>query len=547
MSTTPKAQAVTRAELVRRLAELNVKRRAEAMLEEVDGRPLVATLPAEDVYSTIIDLGLADSTELVQLSTPEQFVAYVDLASWQKDRMDPLEVLHWLRAARGDDDQSFIQKLSALDIEVLELMFKKLARIHDLEDDPDVDTEGVTMETPDGKFLVEFTIDGVDEAAMRRLTFDLMAHNPFELSRFLEAVRWELPTEIEEAAYQFRKSRLEDLGFPPMEEAAKVFAWVDPDKVAAKAAGAAVQALAGQGHVDLVSAAFRGLDEIERQNLESEVRYLVNCVLVAEAAEPGDPAAVRQYSEYARDILDLGLEHLTGGQPDEAAATVRSRTLKEIFQLGFSLTLKLKRQVEKLAKEEGAKFGDTWLALDEEAAALNALLRRRPMKAVKVPGADPVPFRSKRELADAEGLLARVRAQRSVLQALLGPSPGDVVARFGVSLAELTPQRLFGAVVARAEVDGVVDASPLPALALTELCARLFEEQGPQVVLRGSAGKRALEVLRASITEAGPELDVMVQRVVQGFLKDFGAAWVKDGRVDAKRVLVLPIAGELPA
>ncbi|MEW5743717.1 MAG: DUF6178 family protein, partial [Myxococcota bacterium] len=221
------------------------------------------------------------------------------------------------------------------------------------------------------------------------------------------------------------------------------------------------------------------------------------------------------------------------------------KTLKEIFQLGFSLTLKLKRQVEKLAKEEGAKFGDTWLALDEEAAALNALLRRRPLKAVKVPGADPVPFRSKRELHEAGELINRVRAQRTVLQALLGPSPGDVVARFGVTLAELTPQRLFGAVVARAEVDGVVDPSPLSELALTELCTRLFEEQGPAVVLRTTAGRRALEVLRATLTQAGDELDTMVQRVLQAFLQDFGPVWQKEGRVDAKRIHTLPIAGQL--
>jgi hypothetical protein len=533
-----------RAELVKRLAGLGPKKRAEAMLEEVDGRPLVATLPAEDVYATIIDVGLADSTELVQFSTPEQFVTYVDLAAWQKDRIDPLEVLHWLRAARGDDDEAFMRKLTALDIEILELMFKKLTRIHDLEENPDVDTAGVTMETPDGRFLVEFLIDGVDEAALRRLTFDLMAHNPFELSRFLEAVRWELPTEIEEAAFQFRQARLQDLGFPPLEEAVKVFAWVDPDKVPVPAGG--TELVSAQGHVDLVSAAFRGLDEIERQNLEGEVRALVNCVLVAEAAEPGDPSAIRRYSEYARDTLDLGLEHLTGGRAEAASDAVRAKTLKEIFQLGFSLTLKLKRQVEKLAKEEGAKFGDTWLALDEETAALNALLRRRPLKAVKVPGADPVPFRSKRELHEASELLDRVRAQRSVLQALLGPSPGDVVARFGVTLAELTPQRLFGAVVARAEVDGVVDAAPFPELALTELCARIFEERGPAAALRDSAGRRALEVLRATLTQAGPELETMVQRVLQAFSRDFGSAWAKEGRVDPKRIASLPIAGQLP-
>lgn len=538
MTSSSEKHASRRAELVRRLTELAPAKRADAMLEEVDGKALVQSIAAEDVYSTIIDVGLADSTEIVQLATPEQFRTFVDLAAWQKDRMDPLEVLHWLRAARGDDDKDFVTKLASLDIEVLELIYKKLAKVHDLEENPDVNTDGVTMETPEGKFLVEFEISGVDEAALRRLTFDLMAHNPFQLARFLEAVRWESAVELEEAAFQFRQARLEDLGFPPLEEAVKVFAWVDPEKVAVRAHA---QGLAHVGHVDFVSAAFRGLDATERLNLESEVRYLVNCVLVAEGAEPGDPPAIRRYSEHARDYLDLGLEHLTGGDPDAATALVREKNLREIFQVGFSLTLRLKRQVERLAKEEGAKFGDTWLALDEEAGALAALLRRRPLKALKVPGAEPVPFRNRRELHEAELLIDRVRAQRAVLMALLGPSPADTVARFGVSLSEVTPQRLFTAVVARAEVDEVLDVAPFPELKLTELCNRIFEERGPAAVVRESAGKRALAVLQGKLSEGGAELETMVQRVLQAMLQDFGQTWLRDARVDAKRVIVLPL------
>ena len=102
-----------RAELVRRLTELAPKHRLDAMMEEVDGKALVRSLPAEDVYSTIIDVGLPDSTEIVQLATPEQFRTFVDLAAWQRDRMDPLEVLHWLRAARGEDDEDFVKKVAA--------------------------------------------------------------------------------------------------------------------------------------------------------------------------------------------------------------------------------------------------------------------------------------------------------------------------------------------------------------------------------------------------------------------------------------------------
>lgn len=534
-----------KAELVRRLIDLSPRHRADAMMEEIDGRALVRSIPAEDVYSTIIDVGLADSTEIVQLSTPEQFRTYVDLAAWQRDRLDPLEVIHWLRAARGDDDEAYSKKVAGLDIEVLELVYKHLTRVHDLEENPDVDTEGVTMEMPDGRYLLEFLIDGVDEAALRRITFDLMSQNPFELSRFLEAVRWETTVELEETAFQFRQARLQDLGFPPVEEAARVFAWLDPDSVAPKSAPAGQQLAAGTAPAGFVASAFRELDENERVNLEGEIRYLVNCILVAEAAEPGDPQALRRTSEHARDYLELGLEHLTGAEPAKAAAVVRARSLREIFQVGFSLTLRLKRQVEKLAREEGAKFADTWLALDDEAAILAALLRRRPLKALKVPGAEPVPFRSRRELAEVELLIERVRTQRRVFTALLGPTPAETVARFGGTLAEVRPQRLFAAVVAGAELHGLVDVTPVAPLQLTELCARLFDEGTPPR-LRESAGLRARETLGAKVLEVEPELEVMVTRVLTAMLNELGPMWAKDGRVDASRVETLPIAGQLP-
>lgn len=533
-----------RAELVRRLTELAPRHRIDAMLEEVDGKALVRSLPAEDVYSTIIDVGLADSTEIVQLATPEQFRTFVDLAAWQRDRMDPLEVLHWLRAARGDDDEDFVRKVRSLDIEVLELIYKKLVIIHDLEEDPDANPEGTSMELVEGKYLLEFRIDGVDEAALRRLTYDLTTHNPFELSRFVEAVRWETLTELEEAAFLFRRARLEDLGFPPLEEAQKIFAWVNPDTVGPK--GAATAALAPTtGYVDYVAAAFRGLDTVERQNLESEVRYLVNCALVADAAEPGDPGAVKRLSEHARDYLDLGLEHYTGGNPDLATEVVRETTLRALFQVGFSMTLRLKRQAEKLAHEEGSRFGDTWLALDEETAAMVALMRRRPLKALKVPGAEPVPFRARRELTEMEVVFARVRQQRAVFQALLGPKASETIQRFGLKLSELTPQKLFAAVVAWAEVEQVIEVAPFSELKLTELCTRIFDD-GPGVALRASAGKRAAETLKSKLQVDGAELETMIQRVLQSFANDFGAAWVKDARVKRESVSSLPLTGVMP-
>lgn len=534
-----------RAELVRRLSELAPKQRADALLDTVDGKALVRSLPAEDVYPTLVEVGLSDATEVVQLGTPEQFKVWVDLASWQKDRVDAIEVLHWLRAARGDDDQEYLEKLKGLDLELVELIYKRLAVIHDLEENPDVNPEGVTFETPEGKFLVEFKVEGADLEALRKLTDDLLSRNPFELARFLEAVRYESATELEEVAFQFRQARLEDLGFPPLEEAVKLFAYLDPAKLAPESA-AGSSALAAGSSPDFVEAALKALDAHERGVLEAEVRYLVNTALVAEGAEPGDPPAIRRVSEQARDWLNLGLEHLCGGDPGRAAEAVRQHTLKKVFQVGFSLTLRLRRKAEALAQEPGARFAETWLALDDETSALQALLRKRPLKAIKVPGAQPLPFRFRRELVESEAMLGRVRAQRQVFGALLGAVPAEVVARFGgQKLNEVTPQRIFAAVVGRLEVGEPAGPGPFPALKLTELCARLFEGEAALPRLRAGAGDKAREALAAQLPQVAGEVRAMVDRVLSAWLADFGGAWLRELKVDAKKVLTLPIEGEL--
>ncbi len=496
------------------------------MLEEVDGRALVSSLPAEDVYSAIVDVGLNDATEIVELATPEQFRTFVDLAAWSKDRMDPIEVLHWLRAARGDDDESYAKKLKALDIEVLELIFRKLITLHDLEENPDANPQGVTIETPENKWLVELHLEGPDEHALRQLVQDLIAQNPFELSRFLEAVRWEMPSDLEEAAYQFRSARLQDLGFPPPEEAAKLFAWVDPAKH--PPAKVSTTALAPQS--DFVASAFTGLNAHERDVLEAQVRYLVNSALVAEGAEPGDPDAIRRLSEQARDYLNLGLEHLCGGDPSLAADVLRDKELKLVFQIGFSLTLALKRLAEKLASETGSRFAEVWLTLDEETAALAALMRRRPLKALKVSGAEPVPFRYRRELVESEALLERVRAQRDVLSKLLGGSPAEVIARFGASLAELHPQRLFTAVVARAAVDGVIAVEPFPVDKIDAL---------PGALTAAGVAERV-----ATLLGDVPQVKVMVDRVLNPLKTEVAVLMQKEGHVDARKLISLPVAGQ---
>lgn len=535
--------------LRRQLASLPAKKRLDALIESRDARALVRSLPAEDLYFTIMEVGLADSTELVQLASPEQFRTFVDLGGWKKDQVDLHQVLTWLRAARGDSPEDFLRMLRKVDTEVFELLVREFTLIHDLEENPDVHVEGVTLETPEGRYLVEFKgVEGPELAALRSILNDLISDNPFEAVRFLEATRWEVPGELEESAYRFRSGRLQDLGFPALEEAARLFSRVDTGPAPAPAVVAAL--VAARSQPDYLEAAFRALDDVERENLEGELRYLANATLVAEVEDPGDLDAIRRVGEMVRDYLLLGLEHLTGGDPSRAAQVVRDTETRRVFQVGFSLTLALKFRADRLMKQPLAQVEGAPLLFPEEAAAIEALRRKRPRRTLKVPGAEPVPFRSKRELAVSEEVLARAEAQVALLGALLGGTQErarEVLARFGVEPRVLGVDRFFAATVALALLEGKVEPRPVPSARRDELGAMLFEGTPEAPRLRPDVAARAMAVLEPVVPETTrPELRRLVDVTLARLLEELAPSFIQEGKLNPIASVLLPIEGGEP-
>jgi hypothetical protein len=212
--------ATERAAALQRIAALPARARLDALLASKDAGVLVRALPPEQLYATVAEVGLADASDLVQLASPEQFQSLVDLGAWTRDGLDPHGLLEWLGAARGDDTEAFLRKVHGVDLELLEGMLRAFTRVHDLEENPDPPVDGVTVDSADGRYRIELSVEGSEQAALRALLLDLMAEAPFAFSRLMEAIRWEMPSELEEAALRFRWARLADLGFPDPETAA---------------------------------------------------------------------------------------------------------------------------------------------------------------------------------------------------------------------------------------------------------------------------------------------------------------------------------------
>jgi hypothetical protein len=535
-----KSLKLDRAGLRRLLAQLPARDRLRTLLEAPNSKQLVRSVPPQDLFRSIAEVGLADATRIVQLASPPQFRAFVDLGGWAKDRIDLRKLITWLRAAQGEDFEEFLSKVHQLDPELLELILRSTTVIHELETNPDVVTHGPTIETPEGKYLIELTVEGAELSAIRALLFQLMGEDPFLLSRLIEAIRWALPSELEESAYQFRAGRLADLGFPPLEEARAIFSFLDP--------GDSPNPAAGDPNItrfetsDFLETALGGLMDLERDGFEDQLRYLANSALVSEGAEPGDQAGIVRVGRMVKDYLVLGLEHLTGGDPGKAGAVLRENSARRIFQVGFSLTLRLKFRADQLARQPLAEIDDAYLLFPDEEALVRALRRRRPVFVSSAAGME-VGFRSRRELAQAEQGLQRAADQVALLSALLGDNPEvarDALSHFESSLDELGVDHLFAAIAAHALLDGQLRVTPVPRTRVLELRARLVQGH-PAKPLGSKAVERAYSVLAPGVPEgARTELRHLLNTVLAQLASDLAPSGSGQREVESAALVHLP-------
>jgi len=515
--------ASERAAALQRISALPARARVDALLASKDAAGLVRSLPAEQLYATIAEVGLADATELVQLASPDQFQSLVDLGAWTRDTLDPHRLLEWLRAARGEESEDLLGKLHGIDLELVESMLRAFTVVHDLEDNPDPHVEGVTIDSADGHFRIEMKVEGPEEAALRALLLDLMGEDPFAFSRLMEALRWEMPSELEEAALRFRWARLADLGFPDREAAAGLYAALRLPPPPPPADTSEL-ARSGGAKVDLVQAALLGLDPVEAENAGEELRGVFNAALVADGADPGDLDAFRASAERARDTLGLGLEYLTGGDPRRATAVVRETSLRTVFQTGFALALRLRHRAERLASRPLARVDGQWMLWPEQAAVVTALRRARPMRALPVEGAEPVPFRSLAEIHHAERELDRAEQQQTLLAALLGGTEErarQTLDGLGAAWPAGGTPAVLAAAVAHALLEGQARVAPVPAPRSRAL-GQAFVVPGPPPGVRPEAVKTAGAAL-ASLAP-GDEASRLARLVLERLADQVGEA-----------------------
>ncbi len=403
-------------------------RKIDALLSTDDAAAAVAALSPNEIFELVHEVGFEDAQPLLELATPAQFQGCLDLDGWTKDEIEIPSLKPWLAALIEVGFEKLGEVWASLDTEFRALILQKQCRIWDvsLGEEPEEDNERAIMATPDRFFMLELPEDEESARLLQQLIEDLYRSDIIMARHTIMAARSEPPAELEEMSYRWRAGRLADLGYVDFYDALDLFRQLDADSV-----------VIGEGTQDKIldedssrmplviaeeiigrnflARAIGSIDDhVEAERIESALAVLVNKVLAAARAKPGQSEVMRRGALYATATLSLGLETVARGDLGRAKQALLTIGLQRLFRVGYTVTLKLARLGQALA----ARSLTAGSPVKELVAALCSPRPLFSRAADEPPTAGLRPFESAADLRRAGELLTGLTLRVALVESL---------------------------------------------------------------------------------------------------------------------------------
>lgn len=521
-------------------------RRIDALLSAEDAQAAVAALSPNEVFELVHDVGFEDAQDLIVLATPEQIRGCFDLDAWNKDQLDVAPLKPWLAALVEAGFEKVGEVWGALDTELRALILQRQVKVYDvsLGEEPAEDNEAPIMATPDRHFMLELLGDDDSQRLVQAVVEDLYRADMDLARHTIMAARSEPPAELEEMSYRWRSARLADLGYVDFYEALDLFRPLDADKVAigegsqdrvldedtpSRLPIVVAEEVIGRGFLARAMAAIEDAREAER--IERALMILVNKVLAAGRAKPGQPEVVRRGALYATATLSLGLETVARGDLERATHALSSVGMQRLFRVGYTVTHKLARLAQALASRS--------VTAGSPARELVAgLCSPRPLfarAADEPPTTGMRPFESAADLRRAGEILTGLTVRIALVESLgvdvvaLGQAP-SIAASARPSLDDHIRTAL-----ARAVVGGALAGQALSQAELTQLRDRGMQDGALTAAARAAGLAAVKSRLGAAQLQASGGV---LARLVTGWLDDLEAilGGIKDAQIDPRFV-----------
>jgi len=494
---------------------LPARQKLDLILAAPEAERLVQSFSPETLFYTLKEIGSADAGDLLSLALPEQVKSLFDLDCWKRDRPDYAKMREWIEALAESGRKRMADSLMELDLELVALLLREYIKVHRLDDPTTAGELPLNRYVQfDEHYLIEFIRYDAIQQSIAEFLEEAFERDYRYFAALMEGAFWGAEAELEEEAYQFRRARLADRGFPDYFEAQDVFGYLDPQRfieIRSSYEKPSREELLSDGELippemapiaqgaenSLLNVALTaGFASEGRRQLRSEMAMVSNQVLVARAIDFGDLEAVREQVEGAHNYMNLGLENLAGGDLRTAIEHLRDTHLKLLLRLGVSLTIDLRTRAENLLRAFGLepRRGREVPYLDTPyREAITALLERQPrfFAGLENPGeVASRDFRTMRDLHLSYAMLEQVESMRELMRALLQVDIASASFRARVAAYEIRLSQIFLTTFARLALDGRLAPEPIEASRLVAMRAAVMSSNGRPARL--GAGFRAL-------------------------------------------------------
>ena len=495
-------EALSPEERVRIVTQARGRDRYDLILLSHDAQAIVQALSPADLLVTIKDID-DDAPGLVRFASTDQVKLFIDLDAWKGDLLDLDGFEEWLGLLH-ESGNKLNESILELDREILILWLG--ARVRVIMAEPD-------GELPPGTPAAVMTLDGVyyleplrpqdDLALVRAALLSARTQDERLYRSLLEGVLRELPAELESWGFRWRESRLNDEGFPALDDAVAVYARLDPGKFdpARHLKGAGVTTLQTDDHPAgigktlvrpqahegslLLRAWEEGVRQGDWERVEEEAAGLLNRVLVADRADWNSPARTRELFERAGATLNLGVEAALEDEPEGSRLEAAVRLLREtqliaIFRLGFSRTL----QVRDVAMQAAPEDDEEWIAILDPPLpdAITGARGIRPLFWTGLLGESEPTYRAFRTLEEvqiARRAMILAAALRSLWKELVKRAVAGSLGEGSVRSSGLRLSALVNTAFACQALEGEAVLRPLPVARLGDLQGCIFNQSGP--------------------------------------------------------------------
>jgi len=199
-----------------------LRSRLLALIPEPDR--LIPRLPEAELCFSIKAAGLHDAAWIVEYATQDQIQACLDLDLCSHFTTDRVLLDEWFSCFAEAGDEVLLRIVQNVDPELHVLWLSDRLEVLVRDADPTAWQAPSGARTIDGVFYLIPTRPDDDLAVPLRLLTLLFSEDGALYERLLQSLRYELVAETEEAALRWREARLQDLGFPPAEEALAIYA-----------------------------------------------------------------------------------------------------------------------------------------------------------------------------------------------------------------------------------------------------------------------------------------------------------------------------------